>query len=141
MLCLLSAEKTYLIVENCCYWLMVLNICIRENSAFLFPNPILSTELFVCSNYFLIFLSFTPSSHTSLSFIQLREYEWYYRGRSRRLLKFHVLITTYDDLIRDYEEMAEVSGPVWSECGSEWTEYGSRDEGRRRYIDSSVFVC
>lgn len=38
----------------------------------------------------------------------IREYEWYYKGRSRRLLKFHVLITTYDDLIRDYEEMAEV---------------------------------
>lgn len=30
----------------------------------------------------------------------IREYEWYYKGRSRRLLKFHVLITTYDDLIR-----------------------------------------
>jgi len=29
-------------------------------------------------------------------------------GRSRRLLKFHVLITTYDDLTRDYEELAEV---------------------------------
>ena len=30
----------------------------------------------------------------------IREYEWYYKGRSRRLLKFHVLITTYDDLIK-----------------------------------------
>jgi hypothetical protein len=38
----------------------------------------------------------------------IREYEWYYKGRSRRLLKFHVLITTYDDLQRDYEELAEV---------------------------------
>jgi len=38
----------------------------------------------------------------------IREYEWYYKGRSRRLLKFHVLITTYDDLVRDYEELAEV---------------------------------
>jgi hypothetical protein len=38
----------------------------------------------------------------------IREYEWYYKGRSRRLLKFHVLITTYDDLIRDYEELAEI---------------------------------
>ena len=38
----------------------------------------------------------------------IREYEWHYKGRSRRLLKFHVLITTYDDLIRDYEELAEV---------------------------------
>ena len=38
----------------------------------------------------------------------IREFEWYYKGRSRRLLKFHLLITTYDDLIRDYEELAEV---------------------------------
>lgn len=38
----------------------------------------------------------------------IREYEWYYNGRSRRLLKFHVLITTYDDLVKDYEELAEV---------------------------------
>lgn len=38
----------------------------------------------------------------------IREFEWYYKGRSRRLLKFHILITTYDDLIRDYEELAEV---------------------------------
>lgn len=38
----------------------------------------------------------------------IREYEWYFKGRSRRLLKFHVLITTYDDLVRDYEELAEV---------------------------------
>lgn len=38
----------------------------------------------------------------------IREFEWYYKGRSRRLLKFHVLLTTYDDLVRDYEELAEV---------------------------------
>jgi len=38
----------------------------------------------------------------------IREYEWHYKGRSKRLLKFHVLITTYDDLIKDYEELAEV---------------------------------
>jgi hypothetical protein len=38
----------------------------------------------------------------------IREYEWYYKGRSRRLLKFHCLVTTYDDLVRDYEELAEV---------------------------------
>lgn len=38
----------------------------------------------------------------------IREYDWYYKGRSRRLLKFHVLVTTYDDLVRDYEELAEV---------------------------------
>ena len=30
----------------------------------------------------------------------IREYEWYYKGRSRRLLKFHILVTTYDDLIK-----------------------------------------
>lgn len=38
----------------------------------------------------------------------IREYDWYYQGRSRRLLKFHLLLTTYDDLIKDYEELAEV---------------------------------
>ena len=38
----------------------------------------------------------------------IREYEWHYKNRSHRLLKFHVLITTYDDLIKDYEELAEV---------------------------------
>ena len=38
----------------------------------------------------------------------IREYDWFYKDRSRRLLKFHVLITTYDDLIRDYEELADV---------------------------------
>lgn len=42
----------------------------------------------------------------------IREFEWYYKGRSRRLLKFHVLITTYDDLIRDYEELAEIAWRV-----------------------------
>ena len=30
----------------------------------------------------------------------IREFEWYYKGRSRRLLKFNLLITTYDDLIK-----------------------------------------
>jgi chromodomain-helicase-DNA-binding protein 7 len=38
----------------------------------------------------------------------IREFEWYYKNRSRRLLKFHILVTTYDDLIKDYEELAEV---------------------------------
>ncbi len=38
----------------------------------------------------------------------IREYEWYYRCRSRRVLKFQVLITTYDDLIRDTEELSEI---------------------------------
>jgi len=37
----------------------------------------------------------------------IREYEWYFKDRSRRLLKFHILVTTYDDLIKDYEELAE----------------------------------
>ena len=49
----------------------------------------------------------------------IREYEWYYpsttaaaaaagAGSSHRVLQFHVLITTYDALIRDYEELAEI---------------------------------
>ena len=38
----------------------------------------------------------------------IREFEWYYKARSRRLLKFHLLITTYDDLIKDHEDMAEI---------------------------------
>lgn len=33
----------------------------------------------------------------------MREYEWYYRNRSRRILKIHVLVTTYEALIKDYE--------------------------------------
>ena len=43
----------------------------------------------------------------------IREFQWYYKGRSRRLLKFQTLITTYDDLIRDYEELAEIP---WRIC-------------------------
>ncbi len=38
----------------------------------------------------------------------IREYEWYYKCRSRRVLKFQVLVTTYDDLIRDTEELSEI---------------------------------
>ena len=38
----------------------------------------------------------------------IREYEWYYKGRSRRLLKFHVLITTYDDLIKVHTPLIPV---------------------------------
>ena len=38
----------------------------------------------------------------------------YYKGRSRRLLKFHVLITTYDDLIRDYEEVSQAVSQAFS---------------------------
>ena len=38
----------------------------------------------------------------------MREYEWYYRNRARRILKIHVLVTTYEALIKDYEEIAEI---------------------------------
>ncbi|CAN0131795.1 unnamed protein product, partial [Ascophyllum nodosum] len=38
----------------------------------------------------------------------IREYEWYYSGRSKRVLKFHVLVTTYDDVISDAEMLAQV---------------------------------
>src|SRR3546814_7199182 len=30
----------------------------------------------------------------------IREYEWYYKSRYRRLLKLHVLVNNYDDLIK-----------------------------------------
>jgi chromodomain-helicase-DNA-binding protein 7 len=38
----------------------------------------------------------------------MREYEWFYRNRSRRLLKINVLVTTYEALIRDHVEIAEI---------------------------------
>ena len=38
----------------------------------------------------------------------IREYEWYWKERSRRLLKWDVLLTTYDDLIRDFESLMQV---------------------------------
>ncbi|CAN0494287.1 unnamed protein product [Laminaria digitata] len=39
----------------------------------------------------------------------IREYEWYYSGRcGARVLKFHVLVTTYDDVISDAEMLAQV---------------------------------
>jgi len=36
----------------------------------------------------------------------MREYEWYDQNRSRRLLKMNVLVTTYEALVKDYEEIA-----------------------------------
>lgn len=42
----------------------------------------------------------------------MREYEWYYRNRSRRILKIHVLVTTYEALIKDYEEIGKPHPPI-----------------------------
>ncbi|KAG5188935.1 SNF2 family N-terminal domain-containing protein, partial [Tribonema minus] len=44
----------------------------------------------------------------------IREYEWHYRDRagniiSQNVLKFHVLLTTYDDMIRDVDELSAVA--------------------------------
>ena len=61
----------------------------------------------------------------------IREYEWYYKGRSRRLLKFHVLITTYDDLIKDYEDMAEIP----------WRAVIVDEAHRLKNIDSKLLQC
>jgi hypothetical protein len=61
----------------------------------------------------------------------IREYEWYYKGRSRRLLKFHVLITTYDDLIKDYEELAEIP----------WRAVIVDEAHRLRNINSKLIEC
>jgi chromodomain-helicase-DNA-binding protein 7 len=61
----------------------------------------------------------------------IREYEWYYKGRSRRLLKFHVLITTYDDLVRDYEELAEVP----------WRAVIVDEAHRLRNVNSKLLEC
>ena len=61
----------------------------------------------------------------------IREFQWYYKGRSRRLLKFQTLITTYDDLIRDYEELAEIP---WRICVV--------DEAHRlRNVNSKLLEC
>jgi len=38
----------------------------------------------------------------------IREYEWYFRGRSKRMIKFQTLVTTYDVLIKDYEELSSI---------------------------------
>ena len=61
----------------------------------------------------------------------IREYEWYYKGRSRRLLKFHVLITTYDDLSRDYEELAEIP----------WRAVVVDEAHRLRNVNSKLLEC
>lgn len=61
----------------------------------------------------------------------IREFEWYYKGRSRRLLKFHVLITTYDDLIKDYEELAEVP----------WRAVVVDEAHRLRAVNSKLIEC
>lgn len=61
----------------------------------------------------------------------IREYEWYYKGRSRRLLKFHVLITTYDDLVRDYEELAEIP----------WRAVIVDEAHRLRNVNSKLLEC
>jgi SNF2 family DNA or RNA helicase len=61
----------------------------------------------------------------------IREYEWYYKDRSRRLLKFHVLITTYDDLVRDYEELAEIP----------WRSVVVDEAHRLRNVNSKLLEC
>lgn len=61
----------------------------------------------------------------------IREYEWYYKGRSRRLIKFHVLITTYDDLVRDYEELAEIP----------WRVVIVDEAHRLRNVNSKLLEC
>lgn len=61
----------------------------------------------------------------------IREFEWYYKGHSRRLLKFHLLITTYDDLIRDYEELAEIP----------WRVVVVDEAHRLRNLNSKLLEC
>lgn len=61
----------------------------------------------------------------------IREFEWYYKGRSRRLLKFHILITTYDDLTRDYEELAEIP----------WRVVVVDEAHRLRNVNSKLLEC
>ena len=61
----------------------------------------------------------------------IREYEFYYKNRGRRLLKFHILITTYDDLIRDYEELAEIP----------WRVVVVDETHRMRNISSKLIEC
>lgn len=61
----------------------------------------------------------------------IREYLWYYSGRSRRLLKFHLLITTYDDLIKDYEELADIP----------WRAVVVDEAQRIRQINSKIADC
>jgi SNF2 family DNA or RNA helicase len=33
----------------------------------------------------------------------------YYRGRSKRMIKFQVLVTTYEVLMQDYDELSQVA--------------------------------
>jgi SNF2 family DNA or RNA helicase len=61
----------------------------------------------------------------------IREFEWYYKGRSRRLLKFQTLICTYDDLIRDYEELAEIP----------WRAVVVDEAHRLRNVNSKLLEC
>ena len=61
----------------------------------------------------------------------LGRFEWYYKGKSRRLLKFHLLITTYDDLIKDYEELAEVP----------WRAVVVDEAHRLRNVNSKLIDC
>jgi chromodomain-helicase-DNA-binding protein 7 len=61
----------------------------------------------------------------------IREYLWYYSGRSRRLLKFHLLITTYDDLIKDYEELSDIP----------WRAVVVDEAQRIRQINSKIADC
>ncbi len=74
-----------------------------------------------------------PSSSSSYSNMRdiIREYLWYYSGRSRRLLKFHLLITTYDDLIKDYEELADIP----------WRAVVVDEAQRIRQINSKIADC
>ena len=61
----------------------------------------------------------------------IREFEWYYKGRSRRLLKFHALLCTYDDMIRDYEELAEIP----------WRAVVVDEAHRLRNVNSKLLEC
>jgi len=61
----------------------------------------------------------------------IREFEWYYKGRSRRLLKFQTLICTYDDMIRDYEELAEIP----------WRAVVVDEAHRLRNVNSKLLEC
>ena len=61
----------------------------------------------------------------------IREFEWYYKGRSRRLLKFQALLCTYDDMIRDYEELAEIP----------WRAVVVDEAHRLRNVNSKLLEC
>eukprot|EP01035_Chromulina_nebulosa_P019284 gene19284-25143_t len=61
----------------------------------------------------------------------IREYEWYYKNKSRRIIKFQLLITTYDDLIKDYEELAEIP----------WRVVVVDEAHRLRNVNSKLLEC